>query len=196
MWIMFLCNVEQIYLFITVCNFCFYIRIIDCLCGLVVRVCGYRSRGSGFYSQPYQIFWEIGSLERGSLSLVRTIEELLEWKNSSSSLENRDQQPWEFFALTTQHPLPAKIGTNFAYKRQSLSRYSSLVDYGHRVFFYIYIYYCCIRLFDISLSVSLCGFQLSFTDGREVAFLYHLASLKHLFTICLKWPYFLYSWQW
>jgi hypothetical protein len=29
------------------------------LCGLVVRVPGYRSRGPGFDSQRYQIFWEI-----------------------------------------------------------------------------------------------------------------------------------------
>jgi hypothetical protein len=29
---------------------------------------------------PYQIFWEVGGLERGPLNLVRTIEELLEWK--------------------------------------------------------------------------------------------------------------------
>jgi hypothetical protein len=28
----------------------------DCLCGLVVRVSGYRSRGLGFFSWPYQIF--------------------------------------------------------------------------------------------------------------------------------------------
>jgi hypothetical protein len=26
------------------------------------------------------IFWEVGGLERGPLSLVRTIEEILEWK--------------------------------------------------------------------------------------------------------------------
>jgi hypothetical protein len=36
-------------------------------------------RGPGFDSRPYQIFWEVGGLERGPLSLVRTIEELLEW---------------------------------------------------------------------------------------------------------------------
>jgi hypothetical protein len=30
--------------------------IFDRLCGLVVRVSGYRSRGPGFDSQPYQIF--------------------------------------------------------------------------------------------------------------------------------------------
>jgi hypothetical protein len=46
----------------------------------VVRVPGYRSRGPGFDSQRYQIFREVVGLEQGSLSLVRIIEELLEWK--------------------------------------------------------------------------------------------------------------------
>jgi hypothetical protein len=46
----------------------------DRLCGVVVRVSGYRFRGLGFDSRPYQIFWEVGDLERGPLSLMRTIE--------------------------------------------------------------------------------------------------------------------------
>jgi hypothetical protein len=50
----------------------------DRLCGLVVRVSGYRSKGPGFDSRSYQIFSEVGGLERGPLSLVRGIEELLE----------------------------------------------------------------------------------------------------------------------
>jgi hypothetical protein len=50
------------------------------LCGPVIRVPGYRSRGPGFDSRPYQIFWEVVGLERGPLSLVRIIEELLERK--------------------------------------------------------------------------------------------------------------------
>jgi hypothetical protein len=62
----------------------------DRLCGLVVRVSGNRSRGPGFDSRPYYIFWKVGSLGRGPLSLVRPTEELLERKSSGSGLENRD----------------------------------------------------------------------------------------------------------
>ena len=53
----------------------------DRLCGLVVRVSGYRYRGLGFDSRRYHIFWVAVGLERGALSLVslvRSIEELLE----------------------------------------------------------------------------------------------------------------------
>jgi hypothetical protein len=52
----------------------------DRLCGLVVRVSGYRSRAPGFKSRHYQIFRQVGGLERGPLSLVITNEELLEKK--------------------------------------------------------------------------------------------------------------------
>ena len=54
------------------------IIIIDRLCGLVVRVSGYRYRGTGFDSRRNQIFWVVVGLERGPLSLVRSTEELLE----------------------------------------------------------------------------------------------------------------------
>ena len=60
------------------------------MCGLVVRVSGYRYRGLGFDSRRYQIFWVVVGLERGPLSLVSSIEELLESKSSGSGLENRD----------------------------------------------------------------------------------------------------------
>ena len=52
--------------------------LVDRLCGLVVRVSGYRYRGLGFDSRRYQIFWVVVGLKRGPLSLVRSIEELLE----------------------------------------------------------------------------------------------------------------------
>jgi hypothetical protein len=63
----------------------------DRLCGLMVRVPGYRSSGPGFDSQSYQISWEVVDLERVPLGPVSTIEELLERKSSGSGLES-----WEY----------------------------------------------------------------------------------------------------
>jgi hypothetical protein len=63
---------------------------LDRLCGLVVRVPDYRSRRPGLDSRRYQIFWEVVGLERGPLSRMRIIEELLEWKSSGSGLGNRN----------------------------------------------------------------------------------------------------------
>jgi hypothetical protein len=60
------------------------------LCGLVVRVPGYRSRSPGFDSQCYQIFWEVVGLEQGPLSVVKITEELLERNSSGSVLGNRE----------------------------------------------------------------------------------------------------------
>jgi hypothetical protein len=45
---------------------------------------------SGLDSRHYQILWEVVGLERGPLSFVSTIEELLERKSSGSGLESRE----------------------------------------------------------------------------------------------------------
>jgi hypothetical protein len=60
----------------------------DRLCGLVVRVSGYRSGGPGLI--PGTTKKKVVGLERGSLSLVGTTEELLGRKSSGSGLENRE----------------------------------------------------------------------------------------------------------
>jgi hypothetical protein len=54
-----------------------------------------RSQRSGFNSLLYQIFWEVVGLERGPLSHVSTIEELLERKKSGSGLEEREYGLWD-----------------------------------------------------------------------------------------------------
>jgi hypothetical protein len=51
----------------------------DRLCGLVVRVLGYRSGGPGSIPGTTRKKNVVG-LERGALSLVSTTEELLDWK--------------------------------------------------------------------------------------------------------------------
>jgi hypothetical protein len=63
---------------IRVLYFAVYYITDDRLCGLVVRVPSYRSRGPGLDSRRYQILWKVVDLERGPLSLVRIIEEIFE----------------------------------------------------------------------------------------------------------------------
>jgi hypothetical protein len=90
---------------------------VDCLCGLVVRVPGYRSRGPRFDSRLYQIFWEVVGLERGPLSPMSTIEELPGRNNSGFGLEIweyglRDSLHWPCYTLYPQTCLCLSIWSN------------------------------------------------------------------------------------
>jgi hypothetical protein len=94
------------------------LHVLDRLCGLVVRVLDYRSRGSGSDSRAL-------GLERGPLSLVSTTEELLDRKVAAPIYKNReygrrDPSRWPrgtlYLSIYLSMYLSAKVGNHFANK--------------------------------------------------------------------------------
>jgi hypothetical protein len=84
---------------------------------------------SGSDSLRYQILWEVVGLERGSLSLVSTTEELLERKSGGPGLENQE--------YGRRDPSRWRKGTLYPQKLALTSPQASLMDSGHGVLFLV-----------------------------------------------------------
>jgi hypothetical protein len=86
------------------------LQLTDRLCGLVARVCAYRSGGPGFDSRRFQIFWEAAGRSR---------------KPRLTAVGIR----------CADHPTPSirKSWHYFSNKRRSLGRDSSLAEQSHGV---------------------------------------------------------------
>jgi hypothetical protein len=106
------------------------------LCGLVVRVPGYRTRGPGFDTRRYQIFWEVVGLERGPLSLVRINEELLErtvaatvYKTEIKSRGDSLRWPHNLYPLKLALTSPISGGRSFGIVRWRTKHWNFLYQY-------------------------------------------------------------------
>jgi hypothetical protein len=104
-----------------------------------------------FDSRRYHIFWEVVGLERGPLSLVITIEELLEIKSSCSGLEIRE--------YGRKDPSGWTRGTLYPQKLTLTSPTSGGRSVGKVVFMYILenftkpdVKHFCVRFFDLNSS--------------------------------------------
>jgi hypothetical protein len=105
-----------------------HLRYLDRLCRLVVRVRDYRSRGPGSTAGATNFIWVVVGLERGPLSLVNTIEELLLKKSIGTDQKIDNTAAGDPPRRLSDTPYPQKGGINFSHKQRSLGRYSLFVD--------------------------------------------------------------------
>jgi hypothetical protein len=109
----------------------------DRLCGLVVRVSGYRSRGPGFDSRSFQIFWEAAvwnGIHSASWGQLRSyLEEIVAAPVKKTETNDRG-------ILCADHATPSirKSWHYFPNKRRSLGRHSSIADQCHGVFLFLF----------------------------------------------------------
>jgi hypothetical protein len=106
------------------------------LCGLVVWIPGYRSRGRGLDSRRYWILWGIAGLEWDPLSLRRITEELLEWKVAAQIYKTEINGREDPLCSPLDNLRRAKVGNNFAEKRNPSVGIVHLRTKCHYVCFY------------------------------------------------------------
>jgi hypothetical protein len=142
----------------------------------VVRVPGYRSEGPGFDSRTLQEKKVVG-LERGPLSLVSTIEEVLGRNSSGFGLESREYSRKDSPRWPRGTLYPQKAATNFVDKRRSLGQYSSLADWGHGVFLHTFSF----------TTVTFYSFHLpySFSSCNNLSHIYWLCSVATVYATVL-----------